>query len=202
MVPGDQSLAASLLSPFTGMEIHPHACQRKGIQPTLSLTRNVMATVEILKSWVSPVHGFKKKLKEVEQLSAVESREVITCVAGHGIEGDRYYDHKEDYKGQITFFSEEVASQMEDELNVSGFDRSAMRRNVLISGIDLNSLIGKRFKLGEVIFSGSEECAPCGWMEEAVGPGAHGWLKGNGGLRCRIETTGQVKTGSQELKIL
>ena len=161
-----------------------------------------MATVEILHCWVSPVHGLKKKLTEVERFSAVEDLEEIACVSGRGIEGDRYFDHKDDYKGQITFFSEEVASRMEEELSVPGFDRSAMRRNVLVSGVDLNTLIGKRFQLGDVTFSGSEECAPCGWMEEAVGPGAHAWLKGHGGLRCRIESSGTLKTGPNELKIL
>jgi MOSC domain-containing protein YiiM len=54
---------------------------------------------------------------------------------------------------------------------------------VLVSGIDLNGLIGKAFAVGGVEFSGSEECAPCYWMEEAIGPGAHEWLKGRGGLR-------------------
>lgn len=132
----------------------------------------------------------------------VEAKEMIHCVAGEGIEGDRYFGFKEDFKGQITFFSAEVADRLEEELGLPGFDRSAMRRNVLVAGVDLNALIGKRFRLGEVEFSGSEECAPCYWMDEAVGKGAHQGLKGNGGLRCRIETSGNLRTGPLDLEIL
>ncbi len=128
--------------------------------------------------------------------------ERIDLVAGSGIEGDRYFDYKPDYKGQITFFSAEVAAQLEAELGKAQVDRSAFRRNALIRGVDLNALIGKRFSLGEVILSGSEECAPCYWMDEAIAPGAYPWLKGRGGLRCRIHRSGTLGVGEQELTLI
>ena len=81
-------------------------------------------------------------------------------------------------------------------------DPSRFRRNVLLEGIDLNSLIGMRFKLGGIEFSGSEECRPCFWMNEAIAPGAHDWLKGHGGLRCRIHSSGNLKSGESKLTIL
>lgn len=158
--------------------------------------------VTIRNIWISPGHDFRGQHGKGRLDHGVESKESIRCVAGEGIEGDRYYGFKENFKGQITFFSAEVADRLEKELNLSGFDRSAMRRNVLVSGVDLNTLIGKHFRIGEVKFSGSEECSPCYWMDKAVGEGAHEGLKGNGGLRCRIESTGILKTGSQELEIL
>ena len=161
-----------------------------------------MATIEVLNIWISPGHDFLGQHGKGRQDHGIASMKAAHCVAGHGIEGDRYFDHKDNYKGQITFFSEEVAKGLEKDLHLPGFDRSAMRRNVLVSGVDLNTLIGKRFRLGEVVFSGSEECSPCYWMDEAVGKGAHKGLKGNGGLRCRIETSGHLQTGTQEIEIL
>jgi MOSC domain-containing protein YiiM len=70
---------------------------------------------------------------------------------------------------------------------------------VVLSGIDLNSLIGKRFSIGGVVFEGSEEAAPCYWMNEACAPGVHEFLKGRGGLRARIRTGGVLRKGSAEL---
>ena len=160
------------------------------------------AKIDIRNIWISPGHDFRGQHGKGRLEHGIQARESIICVAGQGIEGDRYFGYKEDFKGQITFISADVADRLEKELDLPGFDRAAMRRNVLVSGVDLNSLIGKRFRIGNVEFSGSEECSPCYWMDEAVGKGAHAGLKGNGGLRCRIHTTGQLRTGSQELEIL
>ena len=158
--------------------------------------------VDIRHIFISPGHDFVGRYGKGRENHGIQPCESITCTAGMGIEGDRYYGHKEDYKGQITFFSEDVAAALEAHLNISDLDRSAMRRNVLVAGVDLNSLIGKRFQLGELVLTGSEECAPCFWMNEAVGEGAHEWLRGKGGLRCRIEKSGVLGTGETELQIL
>ena len=158
--------------------------------------------IEIHNIWISPGHDFRGQHGKGRLKHGIESRESVNCVAGQGIEGDRYFGYKDNFKGQITFISADVADRLEKDLNLPGFDRSAMRRNVLISGVDLNGLIGKRFRIGDVEFSGSEECSPCYWMDEAVGKGAHAGLKGNGGLRCRIESSGILATGSRDLEIL
>ena len=158
--------------------------------------------VQIHHIWISPGHDFRGRHGKGREEHGQEPRDSIKCIAGKGIEGDRYFGFKEDFKGQITFFAEEVAASLEEELGLSRLDRSVMRRNVLVSGIDLNALIGKRFSLGELVLSGSEECAPCYWMDKAVAPGAHEFLKGNGGLRCRIEKSGTLSTGSTNLEIL
>ena len=74
-------------------------------------------------------------------------------------------------------------------------------RSVLVSGVDLNSLIGKRFTIGDVGFEGVEECKPCYWMDEAVAPGANAFLVGRGGLRCRILAGGTLRCGDAELSL-
>ncbi len=158
--------------------------------------------VDIHQIFISPGHDFVGRYGKGRENHGIQARESVNCTAGMGIEGDRYYAHKEDYKGQITFFSEDVAARLQEHLKLEALDRSAMRRNVLISGVDLNTLVGKRFQLGELVLTGSEECAPCFWMNEAVGEGARDWLKGNGGLRCRIEQSGTLRTGETELEIL
>ena len=54
-------------------------------------------------------------------------------------------------------------------------------------------LIGQRFTLQGIEFEGSEECRPCYWMDQAVGEGVHEALKGYGGLRARILTSGVLR---------
>ena len=84
---------------------------------------------------------------------------------------------------------------MKRELGLDSADAGSSRRNVLISGVDLNQWIGKEFKLQGVRFLGVEECRPCAWMDQAFAPGTHSWLMGRGGLRARILTDGILKLG-------
>lgn len=123
----------------------------------------------------------------------------IECVAGRGLVGDRFFDYKPDYKGQITFFAMEVFARLCADLGISGVPVTAVRRNVFTRGIDLNRLVGHRFSLQGVWFLGAEECRPCYWMEQAVAPGAEVRLRGCGGLRARILTDGKLKLGAAEI---
>ena len=120
----------------------------------------------------------------------------VECVAGRGIRGDRFFACQPDHKGQITFFSEEVFEAMRVELNLPQAEPSALRRNVIISGAELASLIGKEFEIQGLRFVGTEECRPCYWMNQALGDErAENWLQGRGGLRARVLTDGILRCG-------
>ena len=125
--------------------------------------------IKVLKIWISKGHDFKGRHGKGRMNFETESRDMVELVANRGIKGDRYFDHKPDFKGQITFFSEEVARQLEQELELPAVDRSAFRRNALVSGTDLNELVGRKFTIGGVEFSGSEECAlVTGWTRRSA----------------------------------
>ena len=128
----------------------------------------------------------------------VEVRE-IECVAGHGVRGDRFYDYKDNYKGQITFFSQEVFEALSAAFPHVRKGAGVFRRNVLVSGVNLNTLIGEDFELQGISFRGTAHCRPCYWLDQAFAPGAEAWLKGNGGLRAQILTSGTLKVGAAEL---
>jgi len=132
----------------------------------------------------------------------IEEVERINCVAGRGIEGDRFFDYKPDYKGQITLFDWAVYERVRDEIVKGELDPKAFRRNVVVAGVDLNGLIDKRFTLGGLELTGSCECSPCYWMDQACAPGTHEFLKGYGGLRARIVKGGELVMGDCELEIL
>jgi MOSC domain-containing protein YiiM len=143
--------------------------------------------------FISPDHNFfGHHGQEAGKSPLCEVRE-IECVAGRGVRGDRFFDYKENYKGQITFFSSEVFDEVCRSLDASEKSPGAARRNVVTKGIDLNSLVGQRFTIQGVEFEGVCECKPCYWMDQAIAPGAEEALQGRGGLRARILTDGVLR---------
>ncbi|MDD4919037.1 MAG: molybdenum cofactor biosysynthesis protein [candidate division Zixibacteria bacterium] len=124
--------------------------------------------------------------------------DALECIAGRGLRGDRFFDYKPDYKGQITFFSAEVYDELCAHLGLADASPAATRRNVITRGVDLNTLIGKPFEVQGVRFEGMAECSPCYWMDQAFAPGANDFLKGRGGLRARILTDGRLRVVQAE----
>jgi MOSC domain-containing protein YiiM len=128
----------------------------------------------------------------------VEVRQ-IECVAGHGIRGDRFYDYRDNYKGQITFFSLEVFEKLAQHFGLTNKSPGAARRNVVVSGVELNDLIGEEFSIQGVRLRGTADCKPCYWMDQAIAPGAEEFLQGNGGLRAQILSDGVIAVGEGHL---
>lgn len=155
--------------------------------------------VSIRHLFISPGHNFFGRHGQAagENLT-VEVKEIM-CRAGHGVEGDRFFDYKQNYAGQITFFSWDIYQAAREKFGVLALSAGAFRRNVIIEGIDINTLIGRRFSLGAVEFEGTVESKPCYWMNQAVGPGVEEWLRGNGGLRAKIVSDGSLTVGAAEL---
>ena len=123
----------------------------------------------------------------------------IECVAGHGIRGDRFYDYRDEYKGQITFFSLDVFERLARHFGFTNKSPGALRRNVITSGVNLNDLIGEEFSIQGVQLRGTAHCRPCYWLNHAVAPGAEEFLKGNGGLRAQILSDGVIAVGDAQL---
>jgi MOSC domain-containing protein YiiM len=156
----------------------------------LELIEKVGRGVAVRALSISPDHNyFGHHGQPAGQSETIETQR-IECVAGHGVRGDRFFDYKKHYKGQITFFSWETFEGIRRTLNI--WDRPVMvfRRNVVTEGMDLNMLIGRDFWLQGVHFRGVEECRPCYWMDLAFGSGACEFLKGRGGLRAEILADG------------
>ncbi len=143
--------------------------------------------------FISPGHNFFGHHDQLAGGHASMAVGQIECVAARGIRGDRFFDYKENYKGQITFFALEVFDALRRELNLPDAQPQGTRRNAFVRGEDLNSLIGQEFEVQGVRFAGVEESKPCHWMNAALGPGAEEWLKGRAGLRCRILTDGCLR---------
>ncbi len=153
--------------------------------------------IRIKHLYISPGHNFFGHHGEAPSQHETLECETVRCLPGRGLEGDRFLDFKTDYKGQITFFAQEVYEALCVRLGTTRHTPAVFRRNVITEGVDLNSLIGKTFDIQGVRFKGMAECSPCHWMDEAFAEGAEAALKGNGGLRAKILTDG-ILSVSQE----
>jgi MOSC domain-containing protein YiiM len=157
--------------------------------------------VRIRQIFISPGHNYYGHHgMEPDEFPLLE-REQIECVAGRGLRGDRFFDFRENYKGQITFFAHEIFERLSAEFPQVKKSPAVLRRNVIVSGVDLNSLVGREFILQGVPFLGVAECSPCYWMNRAFAPGAEERLRGNGGLRARILADGVLSLGQASLVV-
>lgn len=155
----------------------------------------VSASVAIRRLFVSDGHNYFGHHGRAPGTHPTHDVSAVTLRAGRGIEGDRFFGYRDDYKGQVTFFAWEVYEAAKNHFNVPALGPAAVRRNVLVEGMDLPALVGVKFTLGGVEFFGTEESRPCYWMNDAVAPGAEAWLRGNGGLRARVVSDGELRVG-------
>jgi MOSC domain-containing protein YiiM len=143
--------------------------------------------------YISPGHNyFGHHGKPADQHSMI-SLPHVECIAGRGLIGDRFFDYKQDYKGQVTFFAMEIYEELCERLQVTDKDPSVFRRNILTRQQDLNLLIGKSFQIQDIHFEGISECSPCYWMDQAFAPGTETLLQGRGGLRAKILSDGVLR---------
>lgn len=146
--------------------------------------------------FISPGHNYFGHYEKSAGAYLIVSLIEVECVAGKGLLGDRFFGFKENYKGQVTFFSSEVFEDVCRRLGVSGKSPGVTRRNVMTRGVDLNSLAGKKFLIQGVEFEGVCECSPCHWMNDAIALGADAALHGRGGLRARILSNGVLQVNA------
>jgi MOSC domain-containing protein YiiM len=154
-----------------------------------------MAKVVIAQLFISPGHNFFGRHGRAAGQHTTCSVDRVRCRAGRGLEGDRFFDYRPDYSGQVTFFDAAVVAALRRELAGPELAADSVRRNVIIAGVNLSTLEGRIFRLQGIEFEGVSEARPCYWMNDAVAPGAEAWLRGRGGLRARILTDGELAVG-------
>ncbi len=127
--------------------------------------------------------------KRLEPVSIIES---VNAIENKGLEGDR----SKGGNRQVTFIQKEHIAAVASFLSKTDLDFTLMRRNILVEGINLLSLKGKQFQVGDAVFEYSGECHPCSRMEEALGMGGYNAMRGHGGITARVIKGGEIKVGS------
>ena len=98
----------------------------------------------VCRLFVSPGHNFFGHHDQPAGEHPIVAVEQIECIAGREIRGDRFFDYKPDYKGQITFFAIEVIEALARELNLVGVRPEFTRRNVFTRGSEPQRLDRRR----------------------------------------------------------
>ena len=121
-----------------------------------------------------------------DDLRAVDS---VSAVAGKGLEGDRKFKvNGARPGGAITLIEAEV-------LDAVGLGGPESRRQVVVSGVRLNDLVGRRFRVGEVECLGVEICEPCRHLQSLTRPGIIADLLHRGGLNADLLGSGTISVG-------
>lgn len=123
------------------------------------------------------------------------------AVAGRGLRGDRYE------RGAGTFSDPRgrgydltlVEAEALEELGSlgAGIEPAEARRNLVVRGISLDGLIGKRFRVGDVECFGQRRCEPCAHLERLTRPGVLRGLVHRGGLRADVLSGGEIRAGDR-----
>ncbi len=121
----------------------------------------------------------------------------VRVVAGMGLEGDRHFGRAAAEPGQgrdVTLIEIEAIEALARECEVKLSPGDA-RRNIVTRGVALNHLVGRDFRVGDVVLRGVRLCEPCAHLasltHEKVLPG----LVHRGGLRAQIVAGGVVRVG-------
>jgi MOSC domain-containing protein YiiM len=117
--------------------------------------------------------------------------------AGRGLEGEYHLAGDGDTAGPGDALTLIAAEQLEELRTDTGIDLSheASRRNVLTRGIDLNALVGRRFRVGEALCEGVELCEPCAGLARMTEWGVLRGLVHRGGLRADVLEGGRIAVG-------
>ena len=125
--------------------------------------------------------------------------EQAEAVAGKGLVGDRYAGGSGN-RG-ITLLQAEHLPAIASLSGHAQISPALLRRNLVVSGVPLVALKGRRFRIGEVLLEGVADCDPCSRMEDALGPGGYNAMRGHGGLCARILEGGVVHVGDSVLAL-
>jgi hypothetical protein len=135
----------------------------------------------------------------------MEELREATCVAGRGIAGDRYfsgtgtYSPKPDVR-EVTLIEQEALDALaRNDPPLQGGPIRLLpvdhRRNLTVRGVPLNHLVGRRFRVGDVILRGGRLNFPCKYLEELLGLPVYLPLYNRSGLNCSIERGGVIRPG-------
>jgi MOSC domain-containing protein YiiM len=124
----------------------------------------------------------------------------VRAVRGRGLEGDRYFLQIGTYSNHpgsgrdVTLIEAEALEALQRELGIE-LAPGASRRNVVTRGVPLNHLVGRRFRVGEVLLEGMRLCEPCAHLEGLTRKGVLAGLVHRGGLRTVIVEEGTMRRG-------
>jgi MOSC domain-containing protein YiiM len=155
-----------------------------------------MEIKELMQRFVKPgtVAAISVRPKRLESPIVLDQ---VLAIENKGLDGDR----SKGGNRQVTLIQKEHIAAIASFLGKPSIEFTLTRRNILVEGINLLSLKGNQFEIGEALFEYTGECHPCSLMEEAFGEGGYNAMLGLGGITARIIKSGLISTGDSVVVI-
>lgn len=133
-----------------------------------------------------------------ERGAPVDVVDRVVAEVGSGLVGDRWTPARGG-RGtrQVTLLQAEHLPVIAAMAGRDEVDPSVLRRNVVVAGINLAALAGRRIEVGDVVLELTGPCAPCSKMEAALGPGGYNAVRGHGGWNARVLRGGTIAVGDE-----
>lgn len=97
---------------------------------------------------------------------------------------------------QVTLLQAEHLPVIASLAGLDTVDPRDLRRNLVVSGLNLLSAKGRRLQVGNAVLEVTGPCHPCSRMEEALGPGGFQAMRGHGGMNAKVVVEGEVAVAS------
>lgn len=125
----------------------------------------------------------------VEVVTSVEVSETAGLLGDHysGQSGNRH----------VTLIQAEHLPVVAALTARDALDPALLRRNLVVSGLNLLALKDHRIQIGDVVLQLTGQCHPCSKMETALGPGGYNAMRGHGGLTARVVRGGVIRVGDK-----
>lgn len=112
-----------------------------------------------------------------------------------GLVGDHYSGRSG--SRQVSLIGAENLVAIGSFLGIGPADPALLRRNIVVGGINLLALKGRRFRLGAAVLAYAGDCHPCSRMERLLGSGGYNAVRGQGGILARVLQAGRVEVGDE-----
>ena len=110
-----------------------------------------------------------------------------------GLQGDHYAGRSGNRS--VTLIQAEHIATITSLLHKDRIDPAELRRNIVISGINLLALKDREFKIGSAVLKMTGLCHPCSRMEKNLGEGGYNAVRGHGGIKACVISPGLIKLG-------
>lgn len=127
----------------------------------------------------------------------VESVSSAVLIPDRGLEGDHSSSNRPGGDRQVTLIQAEHLAAIAGFMHSDEISPGILRRNLLVSGINLLALKGREFNIGSCRLVYTGPCDPCSLMEQKLGPGGLNAMRGHGGITAKVLAGGTISVGDE-----